>query len=125
MRSVPIAMKEVDDVEHPTEGTVMRTKRTLVAAAMGIAAAAVIPAGLAVAEDESASQVIARLQSEGYTVNIDKVGSGPIDSCTVTSVRNPQTVSQLVPYVGPGFGDNNRILVPRISSQTVSVSLVC
>ncbi|BBY51904.1 hypothetical protein MARA_53720 [Mycolicibacterium arabiense] len=124
MVSVPNAMKQVDDVEYPTEGTVMRTKRTL-AAAMGIAAAAVIPAGVAVAEEESASEVIARLQSEGYTVNIDKVGSGPIDSCTVTSVRNPQSVSQLVPYIGPGFNGDNRILVPQITSQTVSVSLVC
>lgn len=125
MSSVPNALEQVDDVRHTTEGTVMRTKRTLVAAAMGIAAAAVIPAGLAAAEEESASEVIARLQSEGYTVNIDKVGSGPIDSCTVTSVRNPQSVSQLVPYIGPGFNGDNRILVPQVTSQTVSVSLVC
>ncbi len=61
---------------------------------------------------------------EGYTVTIDKIGTAPLDQCTVTSVRNPRQVSQLVPYVGPGLG-GDRILVPSITSQTVSVSLNC
>ncbi len=105
----------------------MRTTKTLIAATLGIVGAALVPTALASADDgETAGEVIARLQSEGYTVNIDKVGTGPIDQCTVTSVRNPQTVSQLVPYIGPGLGGNgNRLLVPQVTSQTVSVSLVC
>jgi hypothetical protein len=101
----------------------MRMKWTVAAATIGVCAAAVAPAGYAGA-DETAQDVISRLQDEGYTVTIDKIGTGSIDTCTVTSVRNPQTVSQLVPYVGPGLG-GDRILVPQTTSQTISVSLTC
>jgi len=101
----------------------MRMKWTVATATIGVCAVAVAPAGFAGAE-ETAQEVISRLQSEGYTVITDKIGTGPIDSCTVTSVRNPQTVSQLVPYVGPGLG-GDRILVPQTTSQTISVSLTC
>ena len=101
----------------------MRMKWAVAAAAIGACAVAVAPAGIAGA-DETAQDVISRLQDQGYTVTIDKIGTGPIDTCTVTSVRNPQTVSQLVPYVGPGLG-GDRILVPQTTSQTISVSLTC
>ncbi|MUL85178.1 MULTISPECIES: hypothetical protein [unclassified Mycolicibacterium] len=101
----------------------MRMKWSLLAVA--VAVFGVIGASSAVASaDETAQQVISRLQSEGYKVNIDKIGTAPLDQCTVTSVRNPQQVSQWVPYVGPGLG-GDRILVPAITSQTVSVSLNC
>lgn len=103
----------------------MGMKWAISAATIGVCAAVAAPAGFAAAE-ESPSEVISRLESQGYTVTLDKIGTGPIDSCTVTSVRNPQQVSQLVPFVGPGLGgDNNRILLPQVTSQTVSVSLVC
>ena len=102
----------------------MRTTFTLAAAAVGICGAALAPAAFASADEESATEVISRLQQQGYTVNIDKIGTAPISDCTVTSVRNPHTTSQLVPYVGPGLG-GDRILVPQVTSQTVSVSLNC
>ena len=102
----------------------MRNRLILAAAAAGFCGALVAPAGLASAQ-ESATDVISRLQSQGYTVTLDKIGSAPIDQCVVTSVRNPQTTSQLVPYVGPGLGGDSRILVPQVTSQTVSVSLNC
>ncbi|WP_018598828.1 hypothetical protein [Mycobacterium sp. 155] len=102
--------------------------------ALGAVASAVIglvcaSAGVASA-DETAQEVISRLQSQGYTVNIDRVGTAPLDQCVVTSVRNPQQVSQWVPYTGPGRGNsngnpNNRMLVQVVTSQTVSVSLNC
>ncbi|UNB54088.1 hypothetical protein [Mycolicibacterium sp. YH-1] len=95
----------------------------MVIATAGVLGAALATAGVAGADEESASEVISRLQSEGYTVTLDKIGTGPIESCTVSSVRNPQSVSQLVPYVGPGLG-GDRILVPQ-TNQTVSVSLIC
>jgi hypothetical protein len=102
----------------------MRTKSTLTAAAVvGVCAAIAAPAGFAAAE--TAQETISRLQSEGYTVTIDKVGTAPLDQCTVTSVRNPQNVTQLVPYIGPGRGNNRTVLVPAIVSQTISVSLNC
>ena len=101
----------------------MRMKWAVAVATIGICATAVAPAGPAGA-DETAQETISRLQSEGYTVTIDKIGTAPLDQCTVTSVRNPQQVTQLVPYVGPGLG-GDRILVPSVTSQTVSVSLNC
>ena len=93
-----------------------------VAAACGVLAG---PAGPAWA-DESAQDTIARLQKEGYMVTLDKIGTGPMSSCVVTSVRNPQTVTQWVPYVGPGLGRfDSSFLVPVVTSQTISVSLNC
>ena len=101
----------------------MRRYATLaaVAAACGVMAG---PAGPAWA-DESAQDTIARLQKEGYSVTIDNIGTGPMSSCVVTSVRNPQTVTQWTPYVGPGLGNNSTFLVPVVTSQTISVSLNC
>jgi hypothetical protein len=102
----------------------MRTNLALTAAAVvGMCAAIAAPAGFAAAE--TAQETISRLQSQGYTVTIDKVGTGSLDQCTVTSVRNPQTVTQLVPYIGPGRGNNRTALIPAVVSQTVSVSLNC
>jgi hypothetical protein len=80
------------------------------------------PATLAGAD--SAQETINELQSQGYTVTIDKIGTAPISQCQVTSVRNPQSVSQLVPYVGPG-NNGDRVLVQQQTSQTISVSLDC
>lgn len=91
------------------------------AAACGVLAG---PAGPAWAE-ESAQDTISDLQKQGYQVQIDKIGTGPMSQCVVTSVRNPQTVTQWVPYVGPGLGDRGTILIPVITSQTISVSLDC
>jgi hypothetical protein len=107
-----------------TERRLMRTKWTVVAAAIGVCGAALAPAAFAAA-DESAQETISRLQSEGYTVNIDRVGSAPLSQCQVTSVRNPQTNTQLVPYVGPGRGNDRTVLVPQVTSRTISVSLNC
>jgi hypothetical protein len=92
-----------------------------VAAALGVLAG---PAGVAWA-DESAQDTIARLQKDGYSVTIDKIGTGPMSSCVVTSVRNPQTVTQWMPYVAPGLGNNSTFLVPVVTSQSISVSLNC
>ena len=92
------------------------------AAACGVLAA---PAGSAWA-DKSAQDTISDLQKQGYQVQIDKIGTGPMSSCVVTSVRNPMTVTQWVPFVGPGLGSRDgTFLVPVITSQTISVSLDC
>jgi hypothetical protein len=101
----------------------MRTALTLAAAAAvgGIIAG---PAATAWADD-SAQSTISQLQNEGYTVNIDRIGTGPFSKCVVTSVRNPQTVTQWVPYTGPGRGNDRNVLVPVVTSRTISVSLDC
>jgi hypothetical protein len=103
----------------------MRNKWTLAAAAVGVSAALTASAGIASADDRSAQQVISDLQSQGYTVNIDRVGSGPMDKCVVTNVRNPQQVTQWVPYIGPGSNGDRRALILDVTSQTISVSLDC
>jgi hypothetical protein len=101
----------------------MQTRLMSAAVVVGLCAAIAAPAGLASAE-ETAQETISRLQSEGYTVNIDRVGTGPLDQCVVTNVRNPQQVKQWVPYTGPGT-DGDRVLVQVITSQTISVTLNC
>jgi hypothetical protein len=101
----------------------MRTKLMLAAVIAGACGAIAAPAGLASAE-ETAQQVISRLQSEGYTVNIDRIGTAPLDQCVVTNVRNPQQVTQWVPYNGPGR-DGDRVLVQVVTSQSISVTLNC
>jgi hypothetical protein len=100
----------------------MRAAFTLAvaAAAMGVLAA---PAGSASGgPNGSALNTINYWERQGYTVNIDRVGSGPLNSCVVTSVRNPNTITQLV-------RENRRegpsILVPVIVSRSVQVSLYC
>ena len=61
--------------------------------------------------------------SLGITVTIDKVGTAPLDECTVTNVRNPQQISQPVPYVGPGLRGGS-LLMQQVN-KTISVSLDC
>jgi hypothetical protein len=80
-------------------------------------------AGLATADDgQSAQEVISKLQDQGYTVRIDKIGTAPIDKCVVTSVRNPQQFTQLMPLLG---GNQDGVLYPVVISQPISVSLDC
>ena len=101
----------------------MHSRLIFAVVAAGICGAIAAPAGLASAE-ETAQETISRLQSEGYTVNIDRIGTGPLDQCVVTNVRNPQRVTQWVPYSGPGR-DGDRVLVQVVTSQTISVTLNC
>lgn len=103
----------------------MRTKLTLAAVVGGACLAVAAPAGLAAADDtQSAQEVISQLQDQGYTVNIDRVGSGPMSQCVVTNVRNPKQVTQWVPYTGPGARDDH-VLVLKVISQSISVTLDC
>jgi hypothetical protein len=101
----------------------MRTKWTLAAVAAGVFGVIAAPAGLASAE-ETPQELINRLQGQGYTVNIDRIGTAPLNECVVTNVRNPQQVTQWVPYVGPGDRDDDA-LVLAVISQSISVTLNC
>ena len=102
----------------------MRMTFKLAAVAFGVCGVIAAPAALASAE--TPQELISRLQSQGYTVNIDRVGTAPIDQCVVTNVRNPQQVTQWVPYTGPGRGRHgDRALVLVVTSQSISVTLNC
>lgn len=95
------------------------------AAMAAVTALLAAPAAIASA-DESAQDTIADLRRQGYTVTLDKMGTGPLSKCIVTSVRNPQTMTQWVPYVGPGLGSRDgTFLVPVVTSQNITVSLDC
>lgn len=99
--------------------------RTRASAALAVVALLGAPAGAAAAE-ESAQDTISELQRQGYTVTLDKMGTGPLSKCLVTSVRSPHTVTQWVPFVGPGLGSSEgNFLVPVVTSQSITVSLDC
>jgi hypothetical protein len=82
------------------------------------------PAGLASAE-ESAVETIGLLQAQGYNVYIDRIGDAPLEECTVTSIRDPQTITRLV-RIDRGDnrdgGKDDVDLVPVVVSKTISVS---
>jgi hypothetical protein len=100
----------------------VRTTLIVATLAAGLCAAIAL-AGVAAADDQqSAREVIEKLESEGYTVRIDKIGTAPLDQCVVTSVRNPQQFTQLMPLLG---GNQDGVLFPVVISQPVSVSLDC
>ena len=87
----------------------------------GLAAALALGTGTAVAAPSGPSnavETIARLQSQGSNVVVDKVGSGPIDQCTVASVRPVQT--RTPPSGNPLTGMPNMQTV-----TTVHVGLNC
>jgi hypothetical protein len=95
-------------------------------ASTGIAAATLAlaaPTLAAPSSGESAQDTIAQLQSQGYTVKIDRVGSGPLSACKVIDVRNPQTLTR-TNRSGTSSG-NAGDLETIIVSKTISVSLNC
>ncbi|MCX2714484.1 hypothetical protein [Mycolicibacterium sp. J2] len=75
--------------------------------------------------DESAQETIGRLESQGYTVNVDRVGSAPLDQCVVTSVRNPQTVTRLIRVDNGHNGKHDYDYIEVVVSRSISVSLDC
>jgi hypothetical protein len=92
-----------------------------------VACVVVSPIGVANA-DQSAQSTINELYRDGYTVNVDRVGSGPIDQCVVTSVRNPQTQTRTIrDYYGPRDANGNRRsrIIEIVTGRTISVSLNC
>ena len=49
-----------------------------------------------------------------------------MSDCVVTSVRNPNTVTQWLPAIGPVLGTRDQtVLVETVVSKTISVSLNC
>lgn len=99
---------------------------TLVTSAAVVSAALFAPA--VASADQTAQETIDQLQSQGYTVNVDRVGSGRIENCVVTSVRNPQQQTRNVrDYYGPrdANGDRKYRIVQVVVSKSISVSLDC
>ncbi len=102
----------------------MRMALILAATVLGVTFG---PAGLAAADPQNPLQVIEQLELAGYSVNLDRIGSAPIGDCVVTSVRNPQQVTQPVVVDGGGFGrrHRDRDVIDVVVHQSISVSLDC
>ncbi len=120
----------------------MHTLTTVAGLALTAAAVFAAPAGVAAAE--SPAETIGQLEAQGYSVNIDRVGSAPLQDCVVVGVRNPQTVTRLVRVERNGgrhhdddddggggggdrrgHGDRDYDLVEVVVSKSISVSLNC
>jgi hypothetical protein len=105
----------------------MRPSLILATFATSVAAVLLGPAAVAHA-DETPQETISRLQEQGYTVNVDRVGNGRINDCVVTSVRNPQVQTDTIrDYYGKPDENGNRKyrLIEVVVSQSISVSLDC
>jgi hypothetical protein len=102
----------------------MRTGWGLAATTVAAGAVVLAQAGAAAAQPArpgNAIDTIGQLESTGYDVVIDRVGSAPINQCIVTSVRNPQEVTQTF-AVGRG---KDREFVTVVVSRSITVSLNC
>lgn len=78
------------------------------------------------AHADSPVETIGQLEAEGFYVNIDRVGSAPLDQCIVTSVRNPQNQTRLIRVERFGkHGEKEFDLVPIVVRRTITVSLDC
>ncbi|MCW2517046.1 MAG: hypothetical protein JWR11_6088 [Mycobacterium sp.] len=95
---------------------------TLIALAAVATGILVLPSGYASAESTSAIATIGQLEAEGFHVNLDRVGSAPLSSCDVTSVRNPQEQTQLVRVNRRGDRDE---FVQVVVNRSITVSLDC
>jgi hypothetical protein len=95
---------------------------TLVALAAAACGILVGPAGFASAAPDSAVGTIGRLQADGYTVTIDRVGSAQLSDCQVISVRNPQEQTRLIRVESR---DGHDRFIPIVVNRTITVSLDC
>jgi hypothetical protein len=93
----------------------MRTAWIVAATVLGAVCG---PAGTALADQQNPLDVIEQYQEAGYTVNVDRIGSAPIEDCVVTGVRNPQVVTQNV-------RDRDDDIIEVVVHQSISVSLDC
>ena len=92
------------------------------------AAGAVVLASPGIAHaDQSPQETIDELEDQGYDVHVDRVGSGPLDECVVTGVRNPQTQTRIIRVDRGRDGKGNRDYdyVEVVTSRSISVSLDC
>jgi len=102
----------------------MKMKKFGFATAMvsGVAAALIglaAPADAAPTGPGSAQQTISELQSQGYTVIVNRIGSAPLDQAHVVAVRPGQTYSRTDTGV-PGAGND---IYTTVTGKTVYVDV--
>jgi hypothetical protein len=85
----------------------------LITLAMALPAAAqAAPSGIGSAQD-----TVNELENNGFKVVLNKIGTGPLDHCTVDSVRPGKTVTRP--------GQSGGALVNQIVYQTVYLTAKC
>jgi hypothetical protein len=92
--------------------------------ASGLWAGALTLAAASIAAPSGASsveQATDRLEADGYTVIVNRVGAGPIDKCTLATVRPGQTYSRTDSGT-PGAQDD---VHTTVTGRTVFVDLAC
>ena len=111
--SVAGALSEGSLTEQMTRGAVMRKKWTLAAAAAGACATLIAPRHRVGGRERAGDDQSAA--GRGLHGQHRPRGTAPLSECVVTNVRNPKTVQQWVPYIGPGSRgfDGDRALVLR------------
>jgi hypothetical protein len=88
-------------------------REAFIALALGLPAGAqAAPSGIGSAQD-----TVDELEHSGYKVVLNKLGTAPLDHCSVDSVRPGETVTQLVRAGGE--------LVNQIVDQTVYLTAKC
>ena len=93
----------------------------LAAAAIGLLLVPAVQASARSGPSEAAA-TIGRLEAEGFTVHVDRVGSAPLSECVVTAVRNPQEQTRFVRLHGTKGRDRT---IEVVVSRSISVSLDC
>jgi hypothetical protein len=89
----------------------------IAASALGFAGAAnAAPTGVV-----TAAQTVGQLQSQGFDVIVNKVGTAPLDKCVVNAVRQGQTFSRM-DSGAPGAMDD---IVTTVTAKTVFVDVSC
>jgi hypothetical protein len=94
------------------------------AATAALAAAALGLAGTANAAPSGPSSVdatVSQLKAQGYQVIVNRVGTAPLDQCTVNAVRPGQTYSRTDSGV-PGAGND---VITTVTNKTVYVDVRC
>lgn len=86
-------------------------------AALGLAGAAnAAPSG-----PVAASETVNSLQTDGFHVILNKIGTAPLDQCAVKSVRPGQTFSRMDSGAPGAMND----IVTTVTSKTVYVDVDC
>jgi hypothetical protein len=67
------------------------------------------------------SETVSSLQADGFHVILNKVGTAPLDACSVSSVRPGQTFAR-TDSGAPGAGSS---IVTTVTSKTVYVDVAC
>ena len=116
--------KESTRLREHTKGKAMKSflfTTTVVGALVSAAMVLATTAHAAPAGPSSVDATINQLRSQGYQVVVNRVGTGPLDQCTVNAVRPGQTYSRTDSGV-PGAGND---VVTTITNKSVYVDVAC